>query len=127
MNSEIIKNMPPEAIALYKDRQGGREDFSMFYDAPTLILVSGEKDDDHTDSNCGYATQNICIAAQSLGVASIVIGMARFIFATPDADEYAKKLGVPDGYKPLYVICLGYAGTQPDAPKLIEGKVSYIR
>ena len=127
MNEAIIKNMPAEFIEIYKERQGGRDDFSMFYDAPTLVLVSGDANDMYTDSNCAYASQNMCLAAQSLGVASIIIGMARYIFATTEADAYAKEFGIPDGYKPLYAICFGYAGMEAAAPERVEGKVNYIR
>ena len=127
MNDEIKENMPAEAFARNKDRQSGREDFSMFYGAPTLVMVSGQTGDSYTDANCGYAVENMCLAAQSLGVASIIIGMARFLFVTADADAYVKELGVPDGYKPLYAICFGYADMQPEAPARLEGRVNYIR
>ncbi|MCL2153953.1 MAG: nitroreductase family protein [Oscillospiraceae bacterium] len=127
MNDRIKENMPPETAAYFRERQGGRDDYSIFYNAPTLVLVSGETDDTYTDSNCGYATQNMCLAAQSLGVASIVIGMARFLFVTPEADKYAKEFGVPDGYRPLYVICFGYADMTSETPERLLGRVNYIR
>ena len=127
MNDKIKENIPPKAAALCKEWQGGREDYSIFYNAPTLVLVSGGADDMYTDSNCGYAVQNMCLAAQSLGVASIVVGMARFLFSTPEADAYAKEFGVPDEYKPLYVVCFGYADMQPEPPERLDGKVNYIR
>lgn len=127
MNDKIKERLPPKSVSRYKDRQGGREDFSMFYDAPTLVLISGDAEDPWTESNCGYAVQNMCIAAQSIGVASIIIGMARLIFNGPEADEYAKELGVPDGYRPLYVVCFGYGDMKPEAPERVPDRVNYIR
>ncbi|MCL1978759.1 MAG: nitroreductase family protein [Methanomassiliicoccaceae archaeon] len=126
MNEKIKENMPAESVSRYKDRQNGREDYSMFYDAPTLILVSGDAKDMWTESNCGYVTQNMCLAAQSIGVASIIIGMARFLFTTSEGDAYAEELGVPNGYRPLYVVCFGYADMRPEPPARIPGKVNYI-
>ena len=127
MNGKIKENMPAEAVARYKGRQEGRDDFSVFYDAPTLVLVSSEAGDSYAGINSGYATQNMCLAAQSLGVASIIIGMARLLFTTPDADAYAKELGIPGGYEPLYAICFGYADMCPEPPARMEGRVNYIR
>ena len=128
MNDRIKENIPNEVVAFCKEQQGGSEDYSIFYGAPTLVLVSGEASDMFTDANCGYATQNMCLAAQSIGVASIVIGMVRFLFSTPEADSYAKEFGVPDGYKPLYAICFGYnADILPKPLKRKEGKVNYIK
>jgi nitroreductase len=126
MNNRAKENMPPEVTSRYKDRPGGLEGFDIFYGAPTLILVSGDANDVYTDSNCGYLTQNMCLAAQSIGIASIIIGLARFIFNTSDATVYAKELGVPDGYKPLYVVCFGYGDMNPEPPARIPDKVNYI-
>ena len=125
MNETIKQTMPPEAVAVYKERQGS-DDFNVFYNAPTLVLVSGGADDIYTDSNCAYAVQNMCLAAQSLDVASVIIGMAALLFSTPKADDYAKEFGVPDGYKPLYAVSFGYADMQAEAPERIGGKVNYI-
>jgi nitroreductase len=126
MNNEAKKNMPPEVTSRYKDRPGGLEAFDIFYGAPTLILVSGDANDSYTDSNCGYLTQNMCLAAQSIGVSSIIIGLARFMFNCSDAAKYAKELGVPDGYKPLYVVCFGYGDMDPDPPARVPGKTNRI-
>ena len=127
MNDKIKENMPAESVSRYKDRQGGREDYSMFYDAPTVVLISGGAKDIWTESNCGYAVQNMCLAAQSIGVASIIIGMARFLFTTSDAETYAKELGIPEGNRPLYAVCFGYADMDPVPPERIPGRVNYIR
>ena len=122
----IRENMPPEALARNRERRGD-DDFDPFYGAPTLVLVSGDAKDAYTDANCGYAVENVCVAAQSLGVASIIIGMMRMYFMGPDAETRARELGVPDGYRPLYAVCLGYADMTPAAPELMEGRVSYIK
>jgi len=127
MNSRIKENLPAESVSRYKNRQGGREDFSMFYDAPTIILISGDAKDTWTEANCGYAVQNMCLAAQSVGVASIIIGMARLLFTASDAEAYAKELGVPDGYRPLYAVCFGYADMKPEVPGRLPNRVNYIR
>ena len=127
MNDKAKENMPAEVVTRYKDMQGGWENYNVFYGAPTLILISGEDGDIYTDANCGYAVENMCLAAQSLGVASIIIGMARFLFNTPEAKAYEKELGVPDGYKPLYAVCFGYADMEPVAPERLEGRVNTIQ
>lgn len=126
INNKIKSNMTPDLKEFYKERQGGNDNFSMFYGAPTIVLVSGKAGDDYTDSNCAYATQNMCVAAYSLGIASIIVGMARLMFET-DAEATAKKFGIPDRYKFLYAVCFGYSDIQPKAPDRLSGRVDYIR
>ena len=127
MNDKIKENIPKKFVETNKARAGGREDYSVFYHAPTVILISGEANDSWTESNCAYAVENMCLAAKSIGVSSVIIGLVRYLFSTPKADEYAKEFGVPDGYKPLYAVCFGYGDMNPKAPERIPGKVNYIK
>jgi len=119
MNDKIKEKMPPDAAERYKSRQDGREDYSMFYGTPTVILISG-------DGNSAYAVENMCVAAQSLGVASIIIGMAHLIFETPEATAYAKEFGIPDGFEPQYAVCFGYADMKSEPAERAPERVNYI-
>jgi nitroreductase len=109
---------------------GGRQtskDFNVYYNAPTVILISGDANDSWMTDNCAYAVENMCLAAQSLGIASVIIGMARFLFGTSETGAYTKEFGVPEGYKPLYAVCFGYSDDKPEPPKRIGGKINYIK
>lgn len=126
-NSEIKKNLPPDVIAQVKKMACDFDNFSVFYNAPTVILVSGEDGDRFAEVNCGLAAENMFLAAQSVGVASIAIGWARLLLDASEADVVRKRYGIPDGYRILYAVCLGYADEVPEPPKRKEGKVSRIR
>jgi len=127
MSEKIRLNLPPEMFTRYKERHNGREDFCLFYEAPTIILISGDAEDLFTDYNGAYATQNMCLAAHSIGVASVIIGLTKILFMTDEAEAFKKELDVPEGYKPLYAVCFGYADIKPEKPERIEGKLSFIR
>jgi len=127
MSDKIRVNLPPAMVERYKKRQNGREDFSLFYDAPTIILISVDADDSYSDFNGAYATENMCLAAHSVGVASVIIGLTKILFSTDEAESFKKELCVPEGYKPLYAVCFGYADMHPDKPERIDGKLDYIR
>ncbi len=129
-NAELISWMnkqTKENIAGGNKDKSSKDDRDLFYGAPTVILISGGADDIWTESNCAYAVENMCLAAQSLGLSSVIIGLARFLFSTLEAEAYAKEFGVPDGYKPLYAVCFGYPDARPDPPARIPGKVNYIK
>lgn len=118
--------LPRESKERLIARNGGDENYRVFYNAPTVIIVSGVKDDRYSLINCSLATQNMCLAAESLGVGSCIIGMAAALFNTPKSDEYIKELGVPDGYKPEYIICFGYKDMEAMKPERVADKVNYI-
>jgi nitroreductase len=106
----------------------GRSGRNLFYNAPTVLIVSGKKEDEvmmNSVVDCSAAIQNIILAAESLDIGSCWIGLIRFFFAH---EEEMKKLELPEGYKPLYAVCLGYkVRLNGKGPERKSGTVSYIR
>lgn len=105
---------------------GSNPAFSVTYQAPTLIVVSGRADALAMQADCAASIENMLIAAESLGIGSVWLGLTRYLFAR--GDEVAK-LGLPVGYKPYYSVALGYAAIErrPIAPKRNKDVVNYIR
>jgi len=103
--------------------QSGR---SIFYNAPTVIVVSG-KQVDFLDPliDCSAATQNLLLAAEALDIGSCWNGLIRFFFSH---EEEVKKLQLPAGYTPFYAISLGYkARANGQGPARVSDTVNYIR
>ncbi len=61
----------------------------------------------------GIVTQNICLAAHDLGLATVIAGLL-------DHDKAKGVLGVPEGYELVTLIPLGYSGKDSSAPKRRE-------
>jgi nitroreductase len=101
--------------------------FNVFYNAPTVILVTAEEEGMFLDFDCGAATENIALAAESLNIGSCVIGMAAALFESEKADEIKKELGIPGGYRFVISIALGYKvnENQPVPPKNAD-VVNYV-
>ena len=79
----------------------------MMAQAPLAILVAGmpEKCPGYWVDDCGAATQNILLAAKSLGLGSCWCG----IHGTPDrCAEFGRVFGLPEGVVAYSVIALGY-------------------
>lgn len=107
-------------------RMGLKPDFRVTYDAPTLIIVSARQDAMAWRVDCAAAIQNMLIAAESLGVGSVWLGLMRFYF---ENNEETAKLNIPEGYKPYYGVSFGYkeAGWVQTPPKRNLNIVSYIK
>lgn len=83
----------------------GKSEINIFYNAPTIIIVSGKEDVLSSLVDCSAAIENMLIAAESIGVGSVWIGFVRFFFSLK---EEVKKLNMPEGYVPYYAVALGH-------------------
>lgn len=124
MNVESKKkmaNMPVEWIA----KMGKAEHLNIFYNAPTVIVVSGKEDATSPLPDCCAAIQNMLLAAECMDIGSCWIGLARFFFENA---ENVEKLDIPKGYKPFYAVSLGYkAPNNNKAPERNRNVVNYIK
>ncbi len=126
MSDEIKTVIPDEARQRYLQRFNGDENFSMFYNAPTLIVVSGAKSTGIAGKNSAFAVENICLAAESLGLGSCIVGMIALLFKKENAEEYRQLLGVPEDYEVQFAVCLGYKNMEMPKPERIPNKVNYV-
>jgi len=112
-----------------KLRQYGQdENFDIFYDAPTIVVVSGKKTAIVPNIDCAAATQNMLIAAESLNIGSCWIGLLAHLFRSDEKGEYSRMLGVTEGFEPYYAITLGYKAIEDKpAPPRRENTVNYIK
>ncbi len=91
--------------------------------APLLIAVCGRlkrsgyykekartKFDDWFMFDLGLATQNLCLAAHSLGLGTVIVGMF-------DHDAAKKILRLPEEHEVVVLMPLGYPDQHPKPPK----------
>jgi len=132
-NKELLKEMnavSKEAMSKsdvdWMQKMCGIPGYEVSYNAPTLIVVSGRKNAMAWEVDCAAAIQNMLIAAQSLAIGSVWLGLMQFYFETQDA---LVKLGIPEGYQPFYAVAFGYKADEKEqnAPRRVTGTVNYIK
>ncbi|ATW26780.1 nitroreductase family protein [Candidatus Formimonas warabiya] len=122
INKKVREAMAKSDIQ-WVQKTGANPGFQVTYDAPTLIVVSGRTDAMAWTADCAAAIQNMLVAAESLGIGSVWLGLLRFFFQ----DEEMGKLQIPEGYQPYYGVALGYKAREYAAPKRNLDVVNYIR
>lgn len=132
-NKDVIEHMVAQMIHVMKNsdninhqKKAANPDYHTFYHAPTVIVVSGAENTMLIETDCAAATENIIIAAESLGLSSCWIGSAELVLSQEDIK---KSLGIPSGFKPLYAVAIGYNATEDKvqpAPRK-ENTVNYVR
>ncbi|HSA07199.1 MAG TPA: nitroreductase family protein [Candidatus Gastranaerophilales bacterium] len=121
---QVMLELENESLKKYAED----EHFDIFYDVPTIIVISGEKSAIIPDIDCAAATQNMLLAAESLNIGSCWIGLVRHLFMIDKVGEYIKLFNIPEGFEPYYAITLGYKTIEDKpAPPRRENTVNYIR
>lgn len=108
---------------------GNNAHFNCLYDAPALVLVSGDGNAHMPlDADCATATQNMLLAAESLGLASCWIYFVLMAFDSPQGGELRKELKIPEGYRPYDVAVFGRRnGAAAASPERKPGLITIIK
>lgn len=104
------------------------EDYHLFYNAPTVVVVSANKDGMMPEIECIAATQNMLIAAESMDIGACWISGLNMLLDSEDGDKYKKMLNIDDNQTPLLAISLGVTESRPkEAYPRKAGKYQFIR
>lgn len=79
-----------------------------------------------TPVDCGIAVENLALAAHSMGLGSVILGMPRDIFNSELKDKWLKKLDVPEGGEFAIAIGIGVPRASKEAHPVREGLVTVI-
>jgi nitroreductase len=104
----------------------GKSSINIFYDAPTVIIVSGKEAVKSSLVDCSAAIENMLIATESIGLGSVWVGFVGFFFTLSDE---VKRLNLPEGYKPFYAVAIGYKSenSNQEISKRNKDVINYIR
>jgi len=104
-----------------------RSNGKIFRNAPCVVIVSTERGDRYGVINAAAATQNMLLAAHSLGIGSCWIGTVGILGTSKRADYYAAELKIPKGYAPFFGVTLGHGTAEVvEAPPRKYGTVTIL-
>ncbi|MBC7320435.1 nitroreductase family protein [bacterium] len=98
------------------EERARRSDFSAFYNAPTLIIVSGDKNLMTAQYDCTLALGYMFLAAASLNIGSCWVHGITVMLNSEDGKELKKELGIPEEYQVYSSGAFGYKATEPTCP-----------
>ncbi len=121
--TEIMKEEMPFFVK--SDEQGFR---NAFRNASALIAVACPDDPmGMCLINVGLMGENMCLAAQELGLGTCVMAApSMFLTTSEKARPYLEKLGFSEGYKLRYVLGVGYPAESPEAKPRDLSKIKFV-
>ena len=128
----LIDEMDAEGmyiLSVAEDKSGYERIMSrggkVFYNAPCMFMAVINSSD-YAVIDCGILSQNIAIAAHSLGLGNVICTMARIPLSGSRGDEFKKRLKFPDNYEFGMAVLVGNAKTTNEPHELDFTKVTYI-
>lgn len=100
--------------------------FHVFYHAPTVIVISGMPDNPYTPIDAGIAVENIALAAESMGLGSVILGMPRDAFAGDRAEGFKQALQFPEGWEFVIAIAVGVPADTKEAHPVKDDRISFV-
>lgn len=99
---------------------------TVFYDAPLVVFISSDPKNRWSKIDAGIAVENLAIAAQSMGLGSVIIGLCAMAFEGENGAELAEACGFPEDYEFTIAICIGRPNVSKEAHEVGENKITII-
>lgn len=108
----VLKGSHPVLEELEKEKNRLRNidtpPHNFYYEAPTVIILSGDSTYKWSALDAGIAVENMAIAAESMGLGSLIIGCIYDTMRGEKKEQFAKACQFPENYEYEIAIALGY-------------------
>lgn len=122
------KNPILQEIEDEKNRlNGSAPQTNFYYNAPTVIIISADKAMHWGFHDAGIAVENIALAAEALGLGSVIIGCIEGAMKGEKEAYFNSALKLPENYEYSVAIALGHKAASKEPHTFeAEKQVAYI-
>ncbi|MCL2051891.1 MAG: nitroreductase family protein [Lachnospiraceae bacterium] len=117
---KLMSEMEDQSMYERMTERGGK----VFYNAPCMFLILKQPG---TDLDCGIVTENITLAATSLGLGNVICGLASFAFTGEKGDEFMKRTGFVSGYEFGMTVLVGFEAMKGTPHEPDMAKITHIK
>lgn len=98
----------------------------VYHNAPTFCVIFAESD---SKMDAGIMCENICIAAQSLGLGTCIIASVGALFdeGSVNGVKWRRAWNIPDKYKFQIAVAIGYPDEKPELKPRFEDRIQVIK
>lgn len=117
----------------YRSKRSGKkasenDNYKFYYNAPTLIIVSNDREYSNCMADSAIALENILLSAHSLNLGACFINQLTWFCDDKNVRNALTDIGIPENYVVCGSAVLGYnSGSMPKASPRREGNVDIIR
>ena len=127
----LLKEFTDDVRKLFASREGAPErfkdpSFDVRYGAPLVVFIFATIDGRFTKIDCGIAAENLALAAHSMGLGSVILGMPRDLFDGPEKEKWYKKLCPEAGAEFAIAVAIGTPAASKDEHPVRENLITVI-
>lgn len=124
-NNPVLAELDEEKNRL---RGIGIQPHNFYYEAPVVFFISAESAFGWNSLDAGIAVENMALAAESLGLGSLIIGCIKDAMLGEKGAYFAQKLQIPEGWEYKIALAAGHKamGKMPHEIDM-EKAVSFIK
>ena len=101
--------------------------FNFYYSAPLVLILSGDRDFPWSAVDAGIAAENIALAAEGLGLGSVIIGIIKGAMSGGKKEYFSRALKFPENYEFEVAIAIGHKAVEKEPHEYDMGKnISYL-
>ncbi len=93
-------------------RNTAEPDQNFYYGAPVVVILSAESGFKWSPVDAGIAVENIALAAEELGLGSVIIGCIYDALRGEKKEYFGKALHFPEGYEYEIAIAIGHKAVE---------------
>ena len=95
---------------------------NFYYSAPLVLFLSGDKDFPWSALDAGIAVENISLAAEGLGLGSVIIGVIKGAMSGGKKEHFAETLKFPENHEFEIAIAVGHKAAEKAPHEYDMGK-----
>ena len=100
---------------------------NFYYSAPLVLILSGDKDFPWSALDAGIAVENISLAAEGLGLGSVIIGVIKGAMSGDKKEYFSKVLKFPENYEFEIAIAIGHKAMEKEPHEYdVVKNISYL-
>ncbi len=116
-----VMNNKPNTPEHLKDQE-----YDVLYKAPLVAFIFSEIPNGYHSIDGGIAVQTLALAAHSMGLGSVILGMPREVFASEYAAKWFGALGAPENAGFVIAISIGHPAATKDAHPVRDNLITVL-
>lgn len=105
------------------------KNYDVLYHPPLLVVITlkDEPSSRFAEVDAGIAVENLAIAAQGMGLGSVILGRPLDLLRSDMGQAWKEKLCFPEGHHFAIAISIGHPATCKEAHPIGENKVTFVK